>query len=122
MKPYLKPKCGLTWLGTETLLYQFLTQEAEQDKLHEAKDTPSVPVRTSTPFRMLIVWVSVLMVVTLQGFYILPTERNLKFQLLLLGMWLTMLRQYEVNSHSVLALNGLSPNQDAETTGRDRQP
>ena len=72
-------------MEAESLLYQFLTQQYEQAKVQEAKDTPTVqvldravvPMRKSKPSRVLIVLVSALGALTLQGFYILTREMNL---------------------------------------------
>lgn len=72
-------------MEAESLLYQFLTQQYEQAKVQEARDTPTVqvldravvPVRKSKPFRMLIVFASVFLAVTIQACYILVKERKI---------------------------------------------
>ncbi|MFC1543373.1 GumC family protein [Candidatus Neomarinimicrobiota bacterium] len=72
-------------MEAESLLYQFLTQQYEQAKVQEARDTPTVqvldravvPMRKSKPFRMLIVLVSVFMAAAIQAFYILVKEQKI---------------------------------------------
>ena len=72
-------------MEAESLLYQFLTQQYEQAKVQEAKETPTVqvldravvPMRKSKPSRMLIVLASVFLAGAIQVFYILAKERKI---------------------------------------------
>ncbi len=72
-------------MEAESLLYQFLTQQYEQAKVQEAKDTPTVqvldravvPMRKSKPSRMMIVLASVFLAGAIQVFYILVKERKI---------------------------------------------
>jgi len=72
-------------MEAESLLYQFLTQQYEQAKVEEAKETPTVqvldqavvPMRKSKPTRMLIVLASVFLAGAIQVFYILVKERKI---------------------------------------------